>query len=78
MIEDDENVTYQLHGFCDASNQVLSYVVHLKRMCVAFVQSKTKVVLVNQTNWDISCKELEAAEMCMKLMQDVSKLLKHV
>ena len=76
VIEDDENVAYQLHGFCDVSNQALSCMVYLRRIingrsCVAFVQGKAKVVLVNQTNWVISRKELEAADMCSKLMQDL-------
>ena len=44
---------------------------------MAFVLGKTKVVLVNQTNWVISRKELETADMCTKLMQDVSKSLQH-
>ena len=42
-----------------------------RRSCVAFVQGTAKVVLVNQTNSVILRKELEAAEMCTKLMQDV-------
>ena len=83
MIEDDEDVAYQLHGFCDGSNQALSCLVYLRRiingrLCVVFAQGKAKVVLVNQTTWVISRKELEAAEMCTKLMQDVSKLLQHL
>ena len=45
---------------------------------MAFVQGKTKVVLVNQTNWVILRMELEAAETCKKLMQDVSKSLQHL
>ena len=45
---------------------------------MAFVQGKAKVILVNQTNWVISRKKLEAAEMCTKLMQDVSKSLQHL
>ena len=82
VLEVDENVAYQLHGFYDASNQALSCVVYLRRIingcsCVAFVQGKAKVVLVNQTNWVISRKELETAEMCTKLMQDVSKSLQY-
>ena len=65
VIEDDGDVAYQLHGFCDASNQALSCVVCLRRIkngrsCAAFVQGKAEVVLVNQTNWVISRKELEA------------------
>ena len=45
---------------------------------MAFVQDKAKVVLVNRTNLFISRRELEAAEMCTKLMQDVSESLKHL
>ena len=73
VIEDNENVAYQLHGFFDASNQALSCVVYLRRIvngrsCVAFVQGKAKVMLVNQTNWIILRKELDTTEMCTKLM----------
>ena len=83
VIEDDESVAHQLHGFCDTSNQALSCVVYLRRIingrsCVAFVQDKAKIVLVNQISWLISHKELEAAEMCSKLMQEVSKSLQHL
>ena len=35
-------------------------------------------MLVNQTNWVISRKELEAAEMYTKSMQDVSKSLQRL
>ena len=75
--------TFQLHGFCDASDHALSCVVYLRRVvngrsCVAFIQGKTRVVLVNQTNWVISRKELEAAKMCAELMQTVSKSLQHL
>ena len=45
---------------------------------MVFVQGEAKVVLVNQTDWVISRKDLEAAEMCSKLMQDVSKSLQHL
>ena len=48
------------------------------RSCVAFIQRKTRVVLVNQTNWVISRKELEAAKLCAELMQTVSKSLLHL
>ena len=73
VIEDDESVAYQLHGFCDASNQVLSCLMYLRCIInecsfVAFVQGKAKVVLANQIKWFILRKELEAAEMCTKLM----------
>ena len=83
VIEDDEDIAYQLNGFCDASIQALSWVVYLRRVINgrsygAFVKGKAKVVLVNQTNWVISPKKLEAAKMCSKLMQDVSKSLQHL
>ena len=83
VIEDNKNVAYQLHGFCDASNQALSCAVYLRRIingrsCMAFVHGKARVVLVNQTTWVISPKELEATEMCTKLMQDVSKSLQRL
>ena len=32
MIEDNENVAYRLHGFCDTSNQALSCVMYLRRI----------------------------------------------
>ena len=75
--------TFQLHGFCDASDHALSCVLYLRRFvnghsCVAFIQGKTGVVLVNQTNWVVSRKELEAAKMCAELMQTVSKSLQHL
>ena len=41
---------------------------------MALVHSKGEV-LVNQINWVISHKELEAATICTKLMQNVMKLL---
>ena len=48
------------------------------RWWVVFVLGKAKVVLINQTNWVVSRKEVEAAEVCTKLMKDVSKLLQHL
>ena len=76
--------SYQLHGFSDASNSALSCVVYLRRVvegrrsCVAIIQGKSRVVLVNQSNWVISRKELEAAVMCSKLMKSVSESLQHL
>ena len=82
-IQGTDRDTFQLHGFCDASDHALSYVVYLRRIvnersCVAFIQGKTRVVLANQTNWVISRKELEAAKMCAELMQTVSISLQHL
>ena len=83
VIEDEEIVTYQLDGFCDASNQAFSCVMYLRRIinecsCVTFVQGRAKVLLVNQFNWVISGQELEAIKMCTTLMQDVLKSLQHL
>ena len=74
---------HQLHDFCDASNHAFSCVVYLQplengRLCVAFVQGKVKVVSTTQTGWVISRKEVEAAKMCVELMQAVSKSLLHL
>ena len=77
-------VSYQFHGFSDASNSALSCVVYLRRVvegrrsCVAFIPGKSRVVLVNQSNWVISRKELEAAVTCSELMKSVSESLQHL
>ena len=83
--ESDEGykATYKLHGFCDASNCALSRVIYLRRVVngrssVAFVQAKSKVILVDQANWVISRKELEAARLCAELMMTVSTSLQHL
>ena len=78
----NDKIVYELHGFCDASDSVLSCVIYLKRIvnghvCVSFIQGKAKVILVNQVNWVISRKELEAAKMCAELMLQVSGSLRH-
>ena len=67
--------THQLHGICDASNCALSRMIYLRRVVngrssVAFVQAKSKVILVGQANWVISRKELEAARLCIELSDD--------
>ena len=48
----DESVSYQLHGFSDASNYALSCVVYLWRLIgrrsnIAFVHGKTKLILLS-------------------------------
>ena len=80
---DDKSVSYQLHGFSDASNNALSCVVYLRRLIgrrwnVFFVHGKSKLVLLSQTNWTISRKELEAAKLCSELVFAVSKSLQHL
>ena len=82
-VEENE-VLYQFHSFCDASNSALSCVVYLRRVVknscsfILFIQGKSKVVFCNQTNWVISRKELEAAKMCAELMLVVSNSLQYL
>ena len=48
------------------------------QVCVSFIQGKVNVILVNQVNWVIARKELEAAKMCAKLMLQISNSLRHL
>ena len=58
-------------------------VVYLRRIangqeCVSCIQGKVNVTLVNQVNWVIARKKLEAAKMCAELMLQVSNSLRHL
>ena len=80
---DNGSVSYQLHEFSDASNDVLSCVVYLRRLIrrrsnVAFVHGKSNLVLLSQPNWTIFRKELEAARLCSELVFAVSTSLQHL
>ena len=82
-ITSGDKVIYQLHGYCDASNHALSYVVYLRRLVngklsVAFIQGKSKLVLANQKNRVISRKELEASRLCADLTLSISRSLQYL
>ena len=78
--EADGKVTYQLHGFCDASDSAFSCVVYLRgmhagKMEVNFVIRKCRLVLTHQKGWVISRKELEAAKLLSEFILQASKAL---
>ena len=55
----NDDAVYQLNGFCDASNCAMSAVLYLRRVVqgkaqVSFLLGKSRLVLVNQSNWVIS------------------------
>ena len=73
-------VKYQFHDFCNASNYALLCMAYLQLIVedsfdLGFLMDKSKVVLTNQVNWIISCKELEPAKLCAELMRDLSDSL---
>ena len=49
-----------------------------RRSNIAFVLSKSKLVLLSQENWTISRKELETARLCSEVVFAVSKSLQHL
>ena len=82
-IEPISDVSYQLHGFCDASDSAFLRVVYLRgvhdgRSHVNFVIGKSKVVLTHQKGWVIARKELEAAELLGRLMHSTSKAIQNL
>ena len=76
-----DSAIYQLHGFCDASDNVFSCVIYLRRIVngcatLSFISGRSRVVLNHQSNWEISHKELKAAKICSELMLQALKALK--
>ena len=78
-----DNVSYQLHGFCDASNLAFVCVVYLGRQAyglseVGFLVGKARLVSTSQNGWIISRKELEAAKLCSEMILVSLKALYHL
>ena len=78
--ENKDSAVYQLHGFCDSSDNAFSCVIYLGRTVngcatLSFISGRSRVVLNHQSNWVISCKELEAAKICSDLMLQALKAL---
>ena len=79
-IDTSINTLYQLHGFCDASDNAFSCVIYLRSLGegksrVSFVIGKSKLVLTHQKCWIISRKELEAAKLLTEAMLQTSRAL---
>ena len=71
---------YQLHSFCDASDNAFSCVNYLRQIVngcatLSFISGRSRVVLNHQSNWVFSRKELEAAKICSDLMLQAFKAL---
>ena len=78
-----DNVLYQLHRFCDASNLAFASVIYLRRLAyglskVGFLVEKSRLVSTCQNGWVISLKELEAAKLCSEMMLKSLKALHHL
>ena len=61
----------------------MSAVFYLRRVVkgkaqVSFLLGKSRLVLVNQSNWVIPRKELEAAKICSEFMLQATKALHHL
>ena len=80
-VKDPKECKFKLHVFSDASNQAYGSVVYLRRIVkeipsTSFVFGKSRIILRHQQNWPIGRKELVAAVMSVKLLDDAFKALR--
>ena len=80
-VKDPKECEFELHVFSDASNQAHGSVVYLRRIVkgipsTSFVFGKSRIILRHQQNWPIGRKELVAAVMSVKLLDDAFKALR--
>ena len=80
-VKDPKECEFELHVFSDASNQAYGSVVYLR--CIvkgipstSFVFGKSRIILRHQQNWPIGRKELVAAVMSVKLLDDAFQALR--
>ena len=80
-VKDPKECEFELHVFSDASNQAYGSVVYLRRIVkgipsTSFVFGKSRIILRHQQNWPIGRKELVAAVISVKLLDDAFKALR--
>ena len=66
--ENKDSAIYQLHNFCDASDNAVSCVIYLRRIVnvcatLSFIPGRSRVVLNHQSNSVTSRNELKAAKI---------------
>ena len=81
VITPDDDVTYQLHDFDNASDDVFGAVVYIRRIVndivsVFLVFGKSRVALKHQKPWPIACKEPASAVIATELLSQAKNAVK--